>query len=99
MYHILLLFIVTKPYLLYRKFANGPYITYLLTYVAITTRLSGFGLPNSLSPGAFALRAPPVVHTKLSQGLFNLVLPTRTPAMTVDLIKHSSRRRCHSIRS
>ena len=52
---------------------------YLLTYVAITTRLSGFVLPIRFCPGASALRMPPPVgHTKRSQGLFNLVLPTRT---------------------
>ena len=71
---------------------------YLLTYVAITTRLSGFGLSVSFSPGASASCAPrPVGHTKRSQGLFNLIFPTRTrsslPPMTADYcIKLSSRR-------
>ena len=57
---------------------------YLLTYVAITTRLY---------PGTSALLAsPPVGHTKRSQGIFKLVFPTPTrsshPPMTHDQTAH-----------
>ena len=65
---------------------------YLLTYVAITT----IGFQPALKLLSYALRAAPqVVHTERSQGIFNLVFPSRTrsslPPMTIDhRIKTSS---------
>ena len=67
-----------QPYIILKPFtsANIYAVTYLLTYMIITTRLSGIGLPQGFSPGTSSLRAPPPnAHTKQSQGLFNLVFP------------------------
>ena len=68
------IFILCIFILLEHKFINN---TYLVSYVSITTQLSGFGIP------------PPVGYTKRSQGLCNTyaVIPSADHR-----IKHSSRR-------